>query len=70
MASRQDRRTHVERRILDAELPVARATRRVGSPHTLVLTKTAELFEREAEQREQDAADLTWLSSGRPRQRA
>ena len=38
--ARQDRRTHVEQRIVAAELPVARATRRVGSPHTLVLTKT------------------------------
>ena len=60
---RQDRRTHVEQRITAAELPVARETRRVGSPHTLVLTKTHELFERDRRQRAQDAADLKWLKS-------
>ena len=63
---RQDRRTHIERRIIDAELPVTRETRRVGSPHTLVLTKTHQLFEREARQREQDATDLAWVTSRWP----
>jgi predicted 2-oxoglutarate/Fe(II)-dependent dioxygenase YbiX len=63
---RQDRRTHIERRIKDAELPVALMTRRVGSPHTLLLTKTAQLFEREAHRRQQDVADLAWLGERWP----
>ena len=37
---------HVHRRIEGAELPVTHQTRRTGSPYTLVLTKTPELFER------------------------
>jgi hypothetical protein len=37
--------------------------RRRGSPYTLVLTKTDELFTREEEARRQDEADLAWLTA-------
>ena len=57
----QDRRSHVHLRIDQAELPVSHQTRRQGSPYTLVLTKTGQLFEREAQQRTRDQADLDWL---------
>jgi hypothetical protein len=57
----KDRRSHVHSRIDQAELPVSHQTRRQGSPYTLVLTKTAQLFEREALQRTRDQADLDWL---------
>jgi hypothetical protein len=57
----KDRRSHVHSRIDQAELPVTHQTRRQGRPYTLVLTKTAELFEREAQQRTRDQADLVWL---------
>ncbi|MHB1987282.1 MAG: 2OG-Fe(II) oxygenase [Acidimicrobiales bacterium] len=62
---RQDRREHVHQRIADAELPVEHRTRRTGSPYTLVLTKTDELFELEALTRRQDARDLKWVESQR-----
>ncbi|MGF1664614.1 MAG: 2OG-Fe(II) oxygenase [Kineosporiaceae bacterium] len=54
-------RSHVHDRISQAELSVTHQTRRQGRPYTLVLTKTADLFEGEARQRVQDQADLTWL---------
>ncbi|HVN13121.1 MAG TPA: 2OG-Fe(II) oxygenase [Kineosporiaceae bacterium] len=54
-------RQHVHGRIDGAELPVTHETRRRGSPYTLVLTKTPDLFEREARQRDQDAGDLALL---------
>jgi hypothetical protein len=57
----QDRRSHVHSRIDQAELPVTHQTRRQGRPYTLVLTKTAQLFAREAQQRTKDQADLDWL---------
>ena len=57
----KDGRSHVHRRIEGAELPVTHQTRRTGSPYTLVLTKTPELFEREARSRARDQADLQWL---------
>lgn len=53
------RRQHIHQRIDRAELPVTHATVRRGSPHQLVLTKTKDLFRREAEQREQARARLT-----------
>jgi hypothetical protein len=59
----QAKRQHVHRRIDDAELPVRHQTRRRGSPYTLVLTKTAELFTREQEARRQDEVDLAWLTA-------
>jgi hypothetical protein len=57
----QDRRSHVHSRIDQAELPVSHQTRRQGRPYTLVLTKTAQLFEREAQERTRGQADLDWL---------
>jgi hypothetical protein len=57
------KRQHVHRRIDDARLPVRHQTRRRGSPYTLVLTKTDELFTREEEARRQDEADLAWLTA-------
>lgn len=57
----QNRRSHIHSRIDQADLPVTHQTRRHGSPYTLVLTKTANLFRREAQQRAQDQADLDWL---------
>ncbi len=44
-----------------AELPVSHRARRTGRPYTLVLTKTADLFEREEQARRRDEADLSWL---------
>lgn len=43
------------------QLPVLHQTRRVGSPYTLVLQKTAALFERDAAQRQSWSAELAWL---------
>ncbi|MGH9228606.1 MAG: hypothetical protein ACRD07_07695 [Acidimicrobiales bacterium] len=54
------KRRHVHRRIDDA---VRHETRRRGSPYTLVLTKTNELFTREAQAGRQDEADLAWLTA-------
>ena len=45
------RRQHIHHRIDEAELPVTHQTRRQGSPHKLVLTKTDDLFRDEARQR-------------------
>jgi hypothetical protein len=60
------RRNHVKGQISSAELPVRHETWKFGSPHTLVLTKTDELFRREAKARKDAAADLEWLAaSGR-----
>ncbi len=58
----KDRRVHVHRRIDGHELPVRHETRRSGRPYTLVLTKTPELFEREAAKRRAWQADLDWLA--------
>ena len=58
------RRSHIHSRIDSAELPVRHETRRKGSPHTLVLTKTSALFEQEKPARQRDKADLA-LVSGR-----
>jgi hypothetical protein len=61
----KQKRQHVHRRIDDAELPVRHQTRRQGSPHTLVLTKTKDLFKRGEQARRQDEADLAWLTAAR-----
>ncbi|MCU0268471.1 MAG: 2OG-Fe(II) oxygenase [Acidimicrobiales bacterium] len=45
------RRQHIHHRIDDAELPVTHRTRREGSPHKLVLTKTADLHRQAAQRR-------------------
>lgn len=65
----QDRRRHVHSRIDASELPVRHQTRRSGRPYTLVLTKTTDLFEREAKQRRRDEADLRWLRTQLGRRR-
>ncbi len=59
-------RKHVHRRVDEHELPVHHETRRSGRPYTLVLTKTPELFEREAAERRAWQADLDWLAGSTP----
>ncbi len=54
------RRQHIHRRIDEAELPVTHLTRREGSPHKLVVTKTDALFHREADRRR---CAQTWLDA-------
>jgi len=61
------RRKHVKGQISAAELPVKHETWKFGSPHTLVLTKTDELFRREAKARKDVAASLEWLAAQRRR---
>lgn len=57
----KERRSHVHGVIDGNRLPVTHTTTRQGSPFTLVLTKQAALFEREAAERSQWKALLTWL---------
>lgn len=57
------RRQHIHQTLDSRELPVRHQTRRTGSPYVLVLTKTDALFDRDAEERRQAAADLLWLES-------
>ena len=61
------RRKHVKDQISSAELPVKHETWKFGSPHTLVLTKTDELFQREAKARKDATASLEWLAAQRRR---
>ncbi|HET6186132.1 MAG TPA: 2OG-Fe(II) oxygenase [Trebonia sp.] len=61
------RRRHVMDQISAAELPVKHEIWKFGSPHTLVLTKTDELFRREAKARKDAAASLQWLAVQRRR---
>ena len=58
------RRKHVKGQISAAELPVRHEIWKFGSPHTLVLTKTDDLFRREARARKDAAASLEWLATG------
>jgi hypothetical protein len=66
-ARAEARRKHVAGQIRTAELPVTHKVWKFGSPYTLVLTKTDELFRREAEARENAITSLEWLTrhSGR-----
>jgi hypothetical protein len=57
------RRKCVKNQISAAELPVRHEIRKFGSLHTLVLTKTEELFRREARARRDAAASLEWLAA-------
>lgn len=57
----KERRKHVHRALDLHELPVRHETRRSGRPYTLVLTKTDELFHREAVRRRRWRDDLEWL---------
>lgn len=58
---------HVHRRLDRYDLPVTYQTRRTGSPHTLVLTKTKALFEREQAKRKAWESDLDWLDKEKRR---
>jgi 2OG-Fe(II) oxygenase superfamily len=58
----KEKRRHIHTRIDAGELPVRHETRRRGSPYTLVLTKTQELFERERRARHRAVTDLAWLT--------
>lgn len=57
----KDRRVHVHDVITSYELPVTHVTRRVGSPYTLVLSKTRASYTRDAAERATWARDLAWL---------
>jgi len=57
----KDNRAHVHRAIDAYDLPVTHTTRRTGSPFTLVLAKTAALFERDAAERQRWQEELQWL---------
>lgn len=57
------RRKHVAGQISTAELPVRHEVWKFGSPYTLVLTKTDDLFRREAKAREEAAGSLKWLAA-------
>ncbi len=61
------RRQHVKDQIKAAELPVRPEIWKFGSPHTLVLTKTDELFRREAKARKDATASLARLAALRRR---
>jgi len=52
------RRQHIHHRIDETELPVTHLTKREGSPHKLVLTKTPDLFTRDVEVRSRTQAHL------------
>jgi len=57
----KDHRSHIHR-IIDAyDLPVTHTTQRTGSPFTLVLAKTAAVFERDAAERQSWQQELQWL---------
>ena len=55
------RRRTVHSLIDDAGLPVTHRTIRSGSPYTLLLEKTDQLFSREAAARRRAEEDLAWL---------
>jgi hypothetical protein len=60
------RRKHIQNTIANAELPVKHHVLRVGSPHTLILTKTDALFETERKARQRAITDLAWLAANWP----
>jgi hypothetical protein len=57
-----ERRAHIHNVIDRADLPVSHTTRRTGRPFTLVLQKTAALFERDARARQLWQEQLRWLA--------
>ena len=61
------RRKHIKNQVSVADLPIRHETWKFGSPHTLVLTKTDELFRREATARKDAADSLEWLTAQRRR---
>ncbi|MGH8227142.1 MAG: 2OG-Fe(II) oxygenase [Steroidobacteraceae bacterium] len=54
-------RSHMHQVIDRRDLPLTHTTRRVGRPFTLVLEKTAKLFEREAVARRVAQEELRWI---------
>jgi len=54
-------RAHIHGIIDSCELPVRHTTRRTGRPFTLMLEKTAGIFERDATDRRSWQNDLQWL---------
>ncbi len=58
----KNQRAHIHQILGAHDLPVSHTTRRTGSPFTLVLMKTAALFEREATEREIWERDLVWVT--------
>ncbi len=59
----QAERAHVHQKIDRYGLPVTHATRRKGSPFTLVLEKTTTLFKHDATARRAAKVDLRWLET-------
>jgi len=57
----KDHRSHIHRIIEAYDLPITHTTRRTGSPFTLVLAKTAALFERDVAERQSWQQELQWL---------
>lgn len=57
----KDHRAHIHRSIDAYDLPVTHTTRRIGSPFTLVLAKTAAVFERDTVERQIWQQELQWL---------
>lgn len=55
-------RAHIHGIIDSHDLPVTHNTRRIGSPLTLILEKTAAIFERDAAQRQIRQNALQWLN--------
>jgi hypothetical protein len=58
----KERRAHIHRILEAHDFPVRHETVRSGSPHTLVLTKTQELFDRATAERTSWTVDLRWLT--------
>jgi hypothetical protein len=57
----KDQRLHIHRTIDAYDSPVTHTTRRTGRPFTLVLEKTAAVFERDAAERQRWQQELQWL---------
>jgi hypothetical protein len=57
----KEHRKHVHRVIDSRDLPLLHKTRRTGRPFTLLLEKTAAVFERDAVERRLWTAELAWL---------
>ncbi len=66
----KERRRHIHGKIDAMGLPVTHVTLRSGSPHTLVLTKTADLFRRDAELRRAYEQSLAQVEAHFVRRRA
>ena len=61
VAARKTQRAHIHGIADLRDLPVRHTTRRTGRPFTLLLEKTAAVFEREATDRRSWQNDLQWL---------